>query len=179
VRKAPLAITICLSVLCLGSLGISLKPKLVWNRTDSAPRGLYCVNDADFVVGDWVVLSPESGPVLWIADHGFIGPDWPVIKRVAALKDAQICRQQETVSIDGKLVAIAKSMTAAGVELPVWQGCRTLGGDDVFLLGDHENSLDGRYFGAVHRQDLDGRAHLVWSWRGNDTSQRIDPDATE
>ena len=178
-RQAPLAITICLSVLCLGSLGISLKPKLVWNRTDSAPRGLYWVKDADIAVGDWVVLSPESRPVLWIADHGFIGPDWPVIKRVAALKDAQICRQQETVSIDGKLVAIAKNMTAAGIELPVWQGCGTLGGDEVFLLGEHENSLDGRYFGAVHRRDLDGRAELVWRRQGKDVGQRIDADATE
>ena len=125
------------------------------------------------------MLSPESTPVRWIANHGFIGPDWPLIKRVAALKNAQICRQQETVSISGKPVAIAKSMTAAGLELPVWQGCRTLGGDEVFLLGDHENSLDGRYFGAVHRRDLDGRAELVWRRRGKDVGQRIDTDATE
>lgn len=137
------------------------------------------MKDADIAVGDWVVLSPESAPVHWIADHRFIGPDWPVIKRVAALKKALICRHEEAVLVDEKLVAIAKKKTAGGVELPVWQGCRTLGGDEVFLLGDHENSLDGRYFGAVHRQDLDGRAELVWSRRGKDASQRIDRDATE
>ncbi len=137
------------------------------------------MKDADISVGDWVVVSPESEPVLWIADHGFIGPDWPVIKRVAALKDAKICREQETVSIDGMPVAIAKSMTAAGLDLPVWQGCRALGDEEVFLLGDHENSLDGRYFGQVHRQDLDGRAHLVWRSQGKDKGQRIDADATK
>ena len=45
-----------------------------------------------------------------------------------------------------------------GRPLPVWQGCRVVGADEVFVMNwQSADSLDGRYFGPVpaivrHRQ---------------------------
>ncbi|MGE0409859.1 MAG: S26 family signal peptidase, partial [Amphiplicatus sp.] len=43
-----------------------------------------------------------------------------------------------------------------------WSGCFTLRSDEIFLLNDPENSLDGRYFGATELNDVIGVARAVW-----------------
>ncbi len=35
------------------------------------------------------------------------------------------------------------------------------GGDDLFVVGTHEWSVDSRQFGAIHRSDLTGK--VIWS----------------
>lgn len=121
--------------------------------------------DAPVSEGDWVVLSPESEPVRWIAGHEFIGRGWPVIKQVWAVEDDEICRDNLIIRVNGAAVAEAKSQASANVDLPSWEGCQTLAADEIFLLGDHENSLDGRYFGPVHTRDVDGVAVMIWRWK--------------
>lgn len=178
-KKAPLLLALSVSVLGLSSLLVSVKPKLVWNRTDSAPRGLYWVKDAPVCEGDWVVLSPESEPVRWIAEHGFIGPGWPVIKQVWAVEGDEICRDNLIIRVNGEAVAEAKEQTPSGLNPPVWKGCRRLDRDEVFLLGYHENSLDGRYFGPVHKRDVDGVAVLVWRWKRQDDGRPVEEAASK
>ncbi len=39
-----------------------------------------------------------------------------------------------------------------------WQGCRTLGADEVLLLGDTADSFDGRYWGPINARLIEG----VW-----------------
>ena len=178
-KRAPLLLALSVSVLGLSSLFVSVKPRLVWNRTDSAPKGLYGVKAAPVSEGDWVVLSPESEPVLWIAKHGFVGRGWPVIKQVEAVEGDEICRDKLIIRVNGAVVAAAKNQTSAGVNLPSWQGCRTLEDNEVFLLGNHENSLDGRYFGPVHRRDIDGVAVLVWKTERQSDGRPVKEAASE
>ncbi|WP_373007034.1 S26 family signal peptidase [Hyphomonas sp.] len=40
-----------------------------------------------------------------------------------------------------------------------------LGEDQLFLMNAHPDSLDGRYFGPVEINDLDGVARLILHWR--------------
>jgi type IV secretory pathway protease TraF len=48
--------------------------------------------------------------------------------------------------------------------LPVWQGCRVVGADELFLMNwQSGDSLDGRYFGLVPRSSVIGKALPVWT----------------
>ena len=97
--------------------------------------------------------------------RGYIGTDWPIIKRIRALEGDAICREEYVVSVNGEAVATARKLDRSGQDLPRWQGCFTLKSDEVFLLNDHPNSLDGRYFGATDMDDVSGTATLLWSPR--------------
>lgn len=141
----------------------SLPEKLIWNRTNSAPIGLYWLSDRPLTLSGWTVVSADSADVLWAQQRGYIGTDWPIIKRVRGLPGDNICRENETLLINDVVIVEALKTDSLGRELPVWTGCFTLKEDEVFLLNDHPNSLDGRYFGATRLSDIAGSAMLLWS----------------
>jgi len=48
--------------------------------------------------------------------------------------------------------------------LPVRHGCRIIAGGDVFLMNrQSEDSLDGRYFGALPTTTVVGRVAPLWT----------------
>lgn len=137
-------------------------PVFVWNRTPSAPIGLYLrVNRAPSLDG-WALLSANSGAARWIAANGFLEAGWPIVKRVRAVAADEICRLGEEIRINGSIVAIALAQTDSGVTLPSWSGCRVLAQREFFLLNDHKRSLDGRYFGATPIDEIDGSLLLLF-----------------
>ncbi|MEM6554387.1 MAG: S26 family signal peptidase [Pseudomonadota bacterium] len=143
---------------------ISLFPPstyFIWNRTDSAPKGLYWRSDSRLTLNGWAVVSGKAPAAIWISEQGFLAPDWPIIKRVRGVTGDNICRENGMVFVNGKQVAQAILADSAGRELPSWDGCFTLGSDEIFLLNDHPLSLDGRYFGATKLQDVTGSARLL------------------
>lgn len=143
--------------------------KVVWNRTPSAPEGLYWLRDEPFTKGRWVVLSARSGPAKWAEARGFVGKDWPLLKQVSGVPGDKICRQGAHVFVNDEHVATALFSDQKGRDLPVWDGCVTLKNREVFLLSPHPSSLDGRYFGAVREADILGVAVpiLISSVRGH------------
>ena len=144
--------------LALFGLFFSPMDRLIWNRTGSAPQGLYWLSDEPFTPGRWVVVSARSAEAQWAEDHGFVGRNWPLLKQIAGLPGDEICRSGVDVSINGKPVATAREGDSMGRALPVWQGCVLLDEEQVFLLAPHPDSLDGRYFGVLQRSDLVGVA---------------------
>lgn len=144
--------------LALFGLIFSPMDRLIWNRTGSAPQGLYWLSDEPFTPGRWVVVSARSVEAQWAEDHGFVGRNWPLLKQIAGLPGDEICRSGVDVSINGKPVATAREGDSMGRALPVWQGCVRLNEGQVFLLSPHPDSLDGRYFGAIERSELVGVA---------------------
>jgi len=145
----------------LALFGLTFSPMdtLIWNRTGSAPQGLYWLSDEPFTRGSWVVVAASSAEAQWAEEHGFVGRNWPLLKQIAGLPGDEICRSGVEVSINGTLVATARKQDSMGRDLPVWQGCMQLDEGQVFLLAPHPDSLDGRYFGAMQRSDLVGVAH--------------------
>lgn len=144
--------------LALFGLFASPRDRLIWNRTGSAPQGLYWLSDEPFTHGRWVVVSAGSAESQWAEDHGFVGRDWPLLKQIAGLPGDEICRTDAAVLINGRVVAEARAVDSRGRALPVWRGCKVLGPDEFFLLTPHPDSLDGRYFGAMQRTDVVGVA---------------------
>ncbi len=144
--------------LALFGLVFSPVDRLIWNRTGSAPQGLYWLSDEPFTHGRWVVVSARSAEAQWAEEQGFVGRDWPLLKQIAGLPGDEICRSGSAVSINGIDLVEAREVDSRGRALPVWRGCKVLGPNEFFLLTPHPDSLDGRYFGAMGRSDLTGVA---------------------
>ena len=161
-------------VIGVGLLGIGLalfgaaftpQDRLIWNRTGSAPQGLYWLSDEPFTPGRWVVVSARSDEAQWAEEHGFVGRNWPRLKQIAGLPGDEICRRDKQILINGSVVGNARLRDSSGRNLPSWEGCVVLGQDQLFLMNAHPDSLDGRYFGPVEIHDLDAVARLILYWR--------------
>ena len=71
--------------------------RLIWNRTASAPIGLYWVKDGPITYDRWAVLSPKSDASEWAEASGYVGEDWPLLKAITGLPGDEICRENETI----------------------------------------------------------------------------------
>lgn len=135
-------------------------PRLIWNASASAPIGLYRIDaDAAPQLGDLVAIEPPPALGRFLAARGYLPRGLPLLKRVAALPGALICRSGTFVTVDGVGAARALTRDRANRALPVWTGCRTVGSGEIFLLNAAPGSLDGRYFGPLPAAGLVGTAH--------------------
>ncbi|NWG72492.1 MAG: S26 family signal peptidase [Parvularculaceae bacterium] len=140
-----------------------LAPMLVWNASASAPIGLYRIKpNTQPEIGAFVLVRPDEDLEKFITERGYLPKDIPLLKRVAALPGDGICRDSKAVYINETRVADALNFDSRGRKMPAWSGCFTLRSDEIFLLNDPENSIDGRYFGATRLDDVIGVARAVW-----------------
>ena len=113
--------------------------------------------------GMWVIVSAQSSEAEWVSKRGYVGDDWPLVKRVAALPGDEICREGDTISINRLRIAEALETDSLGRQMPVWHGCSILGEDEVFLLNSHPRSIDGRYFGPTKISHIVGSVRSLWT----------------
>ena len=137
-------------------------PRLLWNASQSAPVGLYRIDPgAAPMVGDWVAIEPPAELAAYMARRKYLPRGVPLLKRVAALPGARVCRSGVFVTVDGRAVAHALARDRAGRPLPVWLGCRIVRPREIFLINAAPDSLDGRYFGPLPTTGLLGTAHPI------------------
>lgn len=151
----------CVAALVLVS-AVDFTPQFVWNPSASAPIGLYRIERKPPEIGDFVLVDSDENFVKLITERGYLPPDIPLLKRVAALAGDEICREKERIFLNTIHVADALLVDSAGQKMPVWSGCFSLRGDEVFLLNASEKSLDGRYVGATNGSQIIGIARPVW-----------------
>jgi conjugative transfer signal peptidase TraF len=138
---------------------------LVWNTTASTPTGFYrVVKDRQLHVGELVAVAPPAKLANWLAVLHFLPLHAVLMKQVAAIEGARVCRHGLTITIDGRVTAQARERDRFGRPLPVWIGCRRLGRADVFFMNAAvPDSLDGRYFGPLPVKCVVGRAVPLWT----------------
>ena len=136
----------------------SLPTKLIYNSSESAPIGLYWIDDRPAERGDYVLVRVPDRVRNLVVERGYLPPDVPIIKRIAGGPGDEICRIGLEVRVNGVTIAMAQIVDGSGREMPVWSGCHVLHGRRVFLLQDHPASFDSRYFGPVDRSLIVGRA---------------------
>lgn len=162
----------------MGVAAASIVPvpvKLLWNASASTPLGLYdLVVPNGLKAGDLVAVRPPKPLANFMVGRGYIGRGVPLLKPVAALPGQQVCRVGGTVTVDGVPFGEAQERDRRERVLPVWQGCRRIAPDQIFLMNPAiRDSLDGRYFGPLPRAAVIGRAmplytdahgdgHFVW-----------------
>ena len=143
---------------------------LIWNASASAPIGLYSVQPADDLdVADLVAVAAPPLIAEFMADRGYLPMGVPMMKRVLALPGQTVCRHGRDIVAYGSTVGHAHERDNAGRKMPVWQGCRRIGDDELFLMNfDVPDSVDGRYFGPFPRDSVIGRALPVWTDEAGD-----------
>lgn len=147
----------------VGTLVAMPVPRLVWNVSASAPRGLYAVAPAAKAErGDMVIAR---APLRWrrlAALRRYIPENVPLVKRVAATAGDRVCAVGAEILVNGDRVAVRRGVDGRMRAMPAWSGCITLDRETLFLLMDAPDSFDGRYFGPTSRGDIVGKARLLW-----------------
>ena len=164
--------TLAVGALAVGLVALpaiaTMPTTLIWNASPSVPIGLYAVRSIDRLsVSDLVVTMPPKALDRFLTERRYLGIGVPLIKHVAATPGQTVCRIGETITIDGDVITLARQTDRLGRPLPIWRGCQTLDAEAVFLLNrDVPDSMDGRYFGALPREAILGRAVPLWTMAG-------------
>jgi len=139
-----------------------LRPRLwlVYNVSDSAPRGLYVVDESTEVrVGIYVVARLPASSATLAAERGYLPGTVPVLKQVAAVAGQAVCVRNGVVYIDGAVIARTLDVDRRHRPLRPWNGCRVLLPHELFLLNPgNPASFDSRYFGPLDVSFVRGRA---------------------
>jgi type IV secretory pathway protease TraF len=119
----------------------------------------------DLIVTTLVVAYPPEPLATTLEGGGYLPRDVPLIKRILALPGQTVCRTGPTIAVDGIEMGVARERDRRGRALPVWEGCRFVARDEVFLMNwDEPASLDGRYFGPIPLNAIVGRAVPLWTF---------------
>jgi conjugative transfer signal peptidase TraF len=160
-----------LTVTALAAMGVAVAAfvpspnKLIWNASVSAPMGFYTIEVAERIaVPELVAVMPPERLATFIVERGYVGRGVPLLKRVLGLPGQEVCRTGRTITVDTVEMGEALERDSLGRELPVWQGCRVVGDDQLFLMNwEVRDSLDGRYFGPIPANSVIGRALPLWT----------------
>lgn len=150
-------------VVLLANAIFPLAPRLVWNASASAPVGLYAVTPgAAAEPGDMVIARVPDPFRRLAAERRYLPMNVPLVKRVAAQAGDEVCALGQEIFVNGRWTAERRLADGRGRPMPIWSGCITLHGRQLFLLMDNPASFDGRYFGATEEPDIIGKARLLW-----------------
>lgn len=142
---------------------------VVYNPTDSVPRGWYRVGSIDSAaslhVGSIVLARLPADVASFAGQRGYLPNGVPILKRVGAVAPQSVCFREQVVLIDGAVAATTRTHDGARRPMQAWQHCRPLAGDELFLLSDtNPASFDSRYFGPVAASAVLGIARPLWTW---------------
>lgn len=163
-RRPMLFVGLSLAGVLMLCIPTVVPARFVWNVTASAPTGIYVIDNDAWRTGDRVAVQPDSLLAADLETRGVLPRGKLLIKRAAAGQGDEVCRIETNVTVNGAVVAVAKITSSAGKPLPTWAGCQRLASSQVLLIGETENSYDGRYFGPTAASDVLGRANLVLSF---------------
>jgi conjugative transfer signal peptidase TraF len=147
----------------MATIGHPPRPRVIWNASASAPIGLYWVYVGGTVeVGDMVIVRLPAQFRQLAAERHYLPNNVPLLKRVAAVAGDRICGDGPRLLLNGRQVAARLPTDSRGRVMPRWEGCETLGTGWLLLLTNAPHSFDGRYFGAVKRASIVGKAAPLW-----------------
>ena len=162
----PLTLLATLAAAALALSGTErASPRYIWNASDSVPIGLYRLRPTErLAVADLVAIRPPKPLAHFLDLNGYLPAGVPVLKRVLALPGQTVCRTGPTIAVDNVEMGRARERDGRGRPLPVWQGCRVVSADEIFVMNwQSAESLDGRYFGPISASAIIGEALPVWT----------------
>lgn len=132
------------------------------NPTESLPRGVYMKTDAPIAVGAVVEFkTPES-----VRAH-LAGQFDHLLKPVVAGPGETVDTTGGEVILNGAVVANSALLDhdSQGRAVETWRERRVLGADEFFVLSTRiPNSVDSRYFGPIHRSQIESVRRCVWAF---------------
>ena len=140
-RLTPIVTTFGAVALLMSTMG-EAKPTYIWNASKSVPIGLYRLQPAGrLVVTELVAVRPLEPLATFLDLNDYLPIGVPMLKRVLALPGQTVCREGLTISVDAIEMGEALSSDRRGRPLPVWQGCRVVGADELFLMNGSRQTL--------------------------------------
>jgi conjugative transfer signal peptidase TraF len=146
---------LAIAALCFGP---TLQDQVLYNHSPSIPVGFYWRSEAPSEPGAIVTVRAADVAGDYARLRGFAGPGDRFIKRVAGGAGDVVCANGGAVTLNGELLATRREVDSEGRRLPNWSGCHTLGEHQLLLMGTAPDSFDGRYWGIVSRNVIEG----VW-----------------
>lgn len=142
---------------------------VVYNPTDSVPRGWYRIDNIDSTaslhVSSIVLARLPVDVATFAGQRGYLPNGVPILKRVGAVAPQLVCVREQAVRVDGAVVATARTHDGAHRPLQAWRQCRPLVDGELFLLSEtNPASFDSRYFGPLTASALLGIARPLWTW---------------
>lgn len=143
--------------LALAALALSgaQRDVVLFNHSPSVPVGFYIREPGDPARGMFVTVRARDVAPVEAAAHHYDDEGDRFIKRVAAAAGQHVCSDGHMLSVDGVQVATVQNRAGAPQG---WVGCRTLAPSEILLLGDCADSFDGRYWGPISDDLIEG----VW-----------------
>lgn len=160
-RSPPPLFVVIAAVVALAGLAVAALrdgDTMLYNHSPSLPTGLYVRSEGPIARDTVVTVRAVDVAPAQAHARGFAGARDRFLKRVAALSGDEVCAHGDAITINGIRAANRHAYDSGGQSLPRWTGCRTLAARDIFLLGDTGDSFDGRYWGVVSRDLVEG----VW-----------------
>jgi type IV secretory pathway protease TraF len=128
---------------------------VLFNHSPSVPVGLYIRDPGDAARGVFVTVRARDVAPIEAAAHHYDNDGDRFIKRLAAVAGQHVCSDGRILRVDGVQVAMVQNRAGAPQG---WIGCRTLASSEILLLGDSPDSFDGRYWGPISSDLIEG----VW-----------------
>lgn len=128
---------------------------VLFNHSPSVPVGFYIRESGDPARGMFVTVRAHDVAPIEAAAHLYDDEGDRFIKRLVAVAGQHVCSDGRVLRVDG--VPVATVQNRAGVPQG-WVGCRTLASSEILLLGDSADSFDGRYWGPIPDDLIEG----VW-----------------
>jgi conjugative transfer signal peptidase TraF len=161
-------------------------PKLIYNKTISAPIGWYAVESKRPLKRDDLVAAFAPAEARKLADdRGYLPEFVPLIKTVWATEGERVCHDGLSVRVPNRPDISVIGQDGLGRAMPVISGCYTLNADEVFLVStDVQTSWDSRYFGVVSEDLIVGPVRFLGKelagsaraghgfWRGGQDKRR-------
>jgi conjugative transfer signal peptidase TraF len=148
--------------------GITPNVRLIYNASESAPRGFYAVaRSVHLRTGDYVVARLPEAVAKLAAQRDYLSRTVPVLKRIVALEGDRVCVRDGMVHVHETAAARVLRIDGQGRPLAAWNHCRHLVSGEVFLLNTYSPaSFDSRYFGPLDVTFVRGRAVPLWTFGG-------------
>jgi len=89
------------------------------------------------------------------------------MKKILATQNDVVTIGKDGVQVKSQLLPLSAPFLAdgAGRPLPNYDACWVLGSDELLLMSDsNKSSFDGRYFGSIDRQQIDGVLRPIFTW---------------
>lgn len=150
-------------------VAVHLPTQIVYNPSDSVPRGWYRVrpiaDTRSLHVGSIVLAQLPNDAAALAVQRGYLPAGIPILKRIGAMAPQSVCIRRHIVRIDGEGAATARGYDGQRRPLQAWTQCRCLQANELFLLSDtNPASFDSRYFGPIFASAVLGVAWPLWTW---------------
>lgn len=146
---------------------VYFRSNYVINVSPSIPMGIYkkIKLEEELKVGDTVIIDIPQELRAYMTSRGYINDDIDyLIKRVRATSDDKVEILNNKLYINNKLVRVIPLKDSIGRQLIPAKRVQP-NDNEVFLLGDTNNSFDGRYYGVTNKKYIKYKAKEIFLFK--------------